>query len=86
MIAAAQFVCEVEQERDVGLLLGWELVPPATTNLWIQPLDGKAPRQLTHFTDGRTIADFAWSRDGKRLAIARSTTTNDIVLFKGLRK
>jgi len=23
--------------------------------------------------------------DGKRLAIARSTTTNDIVLFRGLR-
>jgi serine/threonine protein kinase/Tol biopolymer transport system component len=55
-------------------------------NLWIQPLDGRAPRQLTHFSDGRTIADFAWSRDGKRLAIARATTTNDIVLFKGLRK
>ena len=45
----------------------------------------KAPYQLTHFTDGRTITDFAWSHDGKRLAIARSVTTNDIVLFKGLR-
>ena len=32
-----------------------------------------------------TITDFAWSRDGKRLAISRSVTTNDIVLFKGLR-
>ena len=27
-----------------------------------------------------------WSRDGKRLAIARETVTNDIVMFKGLRK
>jgi Tol biopolymer transport system component len=54
-------------------------------NIWLSPLDGSPPRQLTHFTD-RTIANFAWSRDGKRLAIARTTTTDDIVLFKGLRK
>jgi hypothetical protein len=53
-------------------------------NIWVQPLDGGPSRQLTHFTD-RAIEAFAWSRDGKRLAIARSTTTNDIVLFKGLR-
>jgi len=26
-----------------------------------------------------------WSRDGTRLAVARATVTNDIVLFKGLR-
>jgi Tol biopolymer transport system component len=54
-------------------------------NLWIEPLDGTPPRQLTHFTDDRQIADAAWSRDGKRLAIARTTTTRDIVLFKGLK-
>ena len=56
------------------------------TNLWVQPLDGKAPQQLTHFTDGRTIAGFAWSGDGQRLAIARATVTNDIVLIKGLKR
>jgi len=51
-------------------------------NLWLQPLSGGAPRQLTHFTDGRAIGSFAWSRDGQRLAISRSTATNDIVLFE----
>jgi Tol biopolymer transport system component len=56
------------------------------STLWVQPIDGKPPHQLTHFTDGRTIADFAWSRDGKRLAISRGTVSNDIVLFKGLRR
>ena len=56
------------------------------SNLWVLPLDGTPPRQLTRFTDGRTIANFAWSRDGKRLAIARATVTDDIVLFKGLWK
>jgi hypothetical protein len=30
------------------------------------------------------ISDFAWSRDGQ-LAVARMMTTNDVVLFKGLR-
>ena len=55
------------------------------TNLWLQPLDGSASYQLTHFGTDRTINDFAWSHDGKRLAVARESVRNDIVLFKGLR-
>jgi serine/threonine protein kinase/Tol biopolymer transport system component len=58
------------------------------TNLWSIGADGGAPRQLTRFpanAPGRSIATFAWSRDGKRLAIAHATTTSDIVLLKGLR-
>jgi len=58
----------------------------ARFNLWTASLDGGPPRQFTHFNDGRTITAFAWSRDGKRLAIARSMTTDDIVLFKGLKR
>jgi Tol biopolymer transport system component len=54
-------------------------------NIWIQPLNGAAPQQLTHFSDGRAIPDFAWSRDGARLAIVRLRSTTDIVLYKGLR-
>ena len=53
-------------------------------NLWVESLDGTPARQLTHFTDDRQIADAAWSRDGTRLAIARTTTATDIVLFRGL--
>jgi hypothetical protein len=67
-----------------GAALSYLAGTPA--NIWLQPLDGKPPRQLTHFTDPRPIADFAWSRDGNQLAIARTTTTNDIVLIKGLRR
>ena len=59
-------------------------ISPATpSNIWLQPLDGTSPRQLTHLTD-RIISDFVWSRDGSRLALARATVINDIVLFKGL--
>ena len=54
-------------------------------NLWAQPLDGGPPRQLTRFTDARPIFSFAWSRDGKRLALTRTTVTDDIVLFSGLK-
>jgi Tol biopolymer transport system component len=54
------------------------------SNLWLQPLDGSPPRQLTHFEDGLTIHDFAWSPDGKRLAVARGSQSSDVVLFTGL--
>lgn len=56
-----------------------------STNLWVQPIDGGAPHQLTTFADGKTISSFAWSPDGKQLAIARAVTTSDIVLLKGVR-
>ena len=54
-------------------------------NIWSLPLGGGAPQQITHFTD-RAIESFAWSRDGTRLAVLRTTTTSDIVLLKGLKK
>lgn len=55
------------------------------TNLWVQPIDGGAPYQLTTFTDGKRMSGFAWSPDGKQLALARAVTTSDIVLLKGVR-
>jgi YD repeat-containing protein len=55
------------------------------SDLWIQPLDGSAPRPLTHFTpDGNQIWDFDWDADGRRLAVARGKTSTDIVLYRGL--
>ena len=55
------------------------------SNIWVQPLDGRAPQPVTHFADDdRRIEDFEWSPDGKRLAFSRSRTTWDIVLFRGL--
>ncbi|PWT80090.1 MAG: hypothetical protein C5B57_12760 [Blastocatellia bacterium] len=55
------------------------------SNIWIQSLDGGPPSQLTQFSDGM-VFDFAWSRDGKRLAVLRGTVSNDVVLFKGLKR
>ncbi len=59
-------------------------VDETRTNIWLQPLDGTRPRQLTRFTD-ETISTFAWSHDGSRLAIVRGTTTSDIVSDQGTR-
>lgn len=53
--------------------------------IWLQPIEGGPPRQLTHLTDWSIIV-VPWSWDGRRLAIAGSTTTDGIVLFKGLTK
>jgi eukaryotic-like serine/threonine-protein kinase len=55
------------------------------TNIWAQPIDGSPARQLTHFADGQSIGHYAWSRDGRRLAVSRAMFSSDIVLFKGLR-
>jgi len=52
-------------------------------NLWNQPIDGAPPKALTNFTSDQ-IFSFGWSTDGKRLAIARGTVTNDVVLVSNL--
>jgi Tol biopolymer transport system component len=56
-------------------------------NLYVQPLAGGAPFQLTHFdSEPSRVAAYAWSRDGKKLAITRSRYNDtDVVLFSGFR-
>jgi TolB protein len=50
------------------------------SNIWFQPFDGGAPRQLTNFISDQ-INWFDWSRDGKQLACSRGTVTSDAVLI-----
>jgi serine/threonine protein kinase/Tol biopolymer transport system component len=64
--------------------LGLSYADAAQTNIWVQPIAGGTPRQLTHFID-RRIVGYAWSHDGKRLALARATTTSDVVMLKGVK-
>jgi Tol biopolymer transport system component/DNA-binding winged helix-turn-helix (wHTH) protein len=54
------------------------------SNIWSQPIDGSAPKQLTNFKSGR-IFQFAWSSDGKWLALARGTVSSDVVMIKDFR-
>ena len=50
------------------------------SNIWLQPLDGSAPRQLTDFKSDRIYA-FDWSRDGKWLALSRGPEQRDVVIM-----
>jgi Tol biopolymer transport system component len=51
-----------------------------TGNLWRQPIGGGTPVQITHF-DSEQIFRFAYSRDGKQLAVSRGSTISDVVLM-----
>lgn len=87
--SAPQRLRELDDLYGIGWTPDGSIAYAKTTpgeNIWVvQPVIGSQPRQLTRFTDGRAILDFAWSSNGKRLAIARSATINDIVLFEGLK-
>jgi Tol biopolymer transport system component len=50
------------------------------SNLWSQPLDGGAPKQITDFKSD-LIWRFAYSRDGKQLALARGNVSRDAVMI-----
>jgi eukaryotic-like serine/threonine-protein kinase len=57
------------------------------SNIWSQPLDGGAPRQLTNFNDQatRTIFRYDYSRDGRQLLLVRGTPTSDVVMISNVR-
>ena len=64
---------------------GQEIAYVDGANISSLPLDGGAPRKITHFAEEKSswtpITAFAWSHDGARLAIVRMTSSNDIVLL-----
>jgi eukaryotic-like serine/threonine-protein kinase len=53
-------------------------------NVWSQPVDGGEPLQVTDFK-GDQIFNFAWSRDGKSLGLARGRVAEDVVMIQDLR-
>jgi eukaryotic-like serine/threonine-protein kinase len=56
------------------------LIRNGVANLWEQPLKGGPPHQLTHFNTN-WILDFAWSMDGKQLALTRGKQNSNVVLI-----
>jgi Tol biopolymer transport system component len=68
-----------------GRAIDYSITRGGITDLWRQPLSGGVPKQLTHFPSG-LIYSFAWSTDGKFLAVARGSVTADIVLLKSAKK
>ncbi len=77
----------------IGLLIRWTpdgrtvtyiATSAGVSNIWSQPMDGGAPKQLTNFKADQ-IFWFDWSRDGKQLAVSRGTVTSDVVLISNFR-
>jgi serine/threonine protein kinase/Tol biopolymer transport system component len=65
-----------------GQALDYILTRGGASNIWRQALAGGPPKQITNFKSD-LIFSFAWSRDGKQLALARGNTSSDVVLISG---
>ncbi len=70
----------IEWTRD-GKGLTYIAARDGVDNLWVQPLAGGLPTQITTFNEGH-IFRFAWRWDGKLLALARGEMTSDIVALQ----
>jgi eukaryotic-like serine/threonine-protein kinase len=84
---------EVPQGVNLPIVVRWTSDGSAITfadtrsgvsNLWLQPISGGPPRQLTNWT-AKQVFSFAWSRDGRRVAVARGSRNDDIVLIRDSR-
>ncbi len=60
----------------------YPLTERGITNVWRLPLDGGAPTQVTRF-DRDLILQFAWSRDGRTLALTRGSVSANVVMLTG---
>jgi serine/threonine protein kinase/dipeptidyl aminopeptidase/acylaminoacyl peptidase len=63
-----------------GKSLAYVVNDHGVSNIWTVPLAGGQDKQLTDFKSDR-IFDFAWSRDGKSLALSRGQVSQDVVLL-----
>ncbi len=70
----------VKWSRD-GKSIAFLNSPGGVPNIWIQPLDGGAPRPLTDFPSD-SIISFNWTNDGSKLAVIRGVETSDVLLIK----
>jgi Tol biopolymer transport system component/DNA-binding winged helix-turn-helix (wHTH) protein len=53
-----------------------------SSSLWRQPLDGSEPKKLLDFSD--RLFNFAWSRDGRSLIVAKGKEQGDAILITNL--
>lgn len=63
-----------------GHALSYVVTSGGVSNIWLQPITGDAPRQLSTFKSDR-IFSFEWSRGDKQLLVARGLVTSDVVLI-----
>ncbi|MGE0104340.1 MAG: winged helix-turn-helix domain-containing protein [Blastocatellales bacterium] len=66
-----------------GSAISFNRTSNGIANIWRLNLNGERPVQITDLSFDN-IASFAWSRDGKRLAIARAHELKELVIISGL--
>ena len=64
-----------------GKALVYPITHEGVDNLWMQPLDGSAGRQITNFKSDQIIGA-QFSPDGKNLAVLQRRTEADVVLLR----
>jgi hypothetical protein len=74
---AYQIVLDVSPD---GRALAFIDTKNGVSKIVAQPLEGGPPKQLTDFKADR-IFSFAYSRDGRQLALSRGTQSSDVVLI-----
>ena len=67
-----------------GEAIDYVLTRNSVSNIWRQKLSGGPPKQITNFESG-LIFDFAWSHDGRQLALTRGSESSDVVLISNFR-
>lgn len=67
-----------------GSAITFNRISNGIANIWRLNLNGERPVLITDLSFDN-IASFAWSRDGKRLAIARAHEMKDLVIISGLK-
>ena len=57
-----------------------------STNIWRQPIDGRAAQAVTHFPPGQSLNNYAWTADGSRLFFNRfERGSSEVLLIKNFR-
>jgi Tol biopolymer transport system component len=75
--AAARMARFGPDGRSIHYLISHE----GADELWGFPAQGGPPRKLVRF-EGKEVGDFAWSPDGRRLAVVKFSRSGDVVLLK----
>jgi Tol biopolymer transport system component len=74
----------VMQWTSDGAALAFIVTRAGVSNIWAHPIIGGTSAQLTDFKTNR-IFNFAWSSDGRRLALAQGWTSSDVALIQNFR-
>ena len=64
-----------------GSGLSYAAASAGVGQIWVQPVAGGAPKQITAFRNS-TINSFRWSPDGKQIVLSRGNTSSDAVLIR----